>query len=262
MVRSFTYSALVLRVRPSGEANRDAYFLTAEEGILRATVFGGPKSRLRAHVAPFHRGTLWVYHDPVRDSRKVSDFDVQSWRPGIRELYERSMAAAAAAETILASHGGGGSWAQALSMADRTLEALEGADESCCTRIFIHFLWNWIDLLGLRPELNRCASCACEAAGDGLLWYARHEGVLLCPSCAGLPGVFEAPKGAFAGPEHLLPLGPGARRWLGAVQDLAPSLLARYTLDDASLGQAKALTTELLAAALGKRLISWDWKSG
>ncbi|MDR2104051.1 MAG: recombination protein O N-terminal domain-containing protein, partial [Treponema sp.] len=81
MNRSFTYSALVLRVRSSGESNREAFFLTAEEGLIRATVFGGPKSKLRSHVAPFHRGTLWVYHDPIRDSRKVTDFDVQSWRP-------------------------------------------------------------------------------------------------------------------------------------------------------------------------------------
>jgi DNA repair protein RecO (recombination protein O) len=262
MVRSFTYSALVLRVRPSGDANREAYFLTAEEGLLRATVFGGPKSRLRAHVSPFHRGTLWIYHDPVRDSRKVTDFDVQSWKPGIRELYERSAAAAAIAETILAAHGGGGSWVEALTLADGALAALEEADESCCTRIFIHFLWNWLDLLGLRPEPNRCASCACEAAGDGLLWYSRREGVLLCPSCAGFSGHAERSAPSSARPEDLLPLGPGLRRWLGAVQDLRPSLLGRYTLDQASLGQGKILVTELLAAALGRRLVSWEWKTG
>ncbi|MDR1286997.1 MAG: recombination protein O N-terminal domain-containing protein, partial [Treponema sp.] len=114
MARSFIYSALVLRVRSSGESNREAFFLTAEEGLVRATVFGGPKSKLRAHVAPFHRGTLWVYHDPVRDSRKVSDFDVQLWRPGIRESYERTMAASSLAETILAAYGGGGGWSGGL----------------------------------------------------------------------------------------------------------------------------------------------------
>ncbi|MDR2484736.1 MAG: recombination protein O N-terminal domain-containing protein, partial [Treponema sp.] len=54
MARSFTYSALVLRVRPVGESNREAWFLTPEEGVLKAAVFGGPKSKLRAHIAPFH----------------------------------------------------------------------------------------------------------------------------------------------------------------------------------------------------------------
>jgi DNA repair protein RecO (recombination protein O) len=112
--------------------------------------------------------------------------------------------------------------------------------------------------------LNRCASCACEAAGDGLLWYIKREGILLCPSCAGLPGILEQPAGplSFAGREDSLPLGPGARRWLWAVRNLAPSLLVRYTLDESSLSQAKALTTELLTAALGRRLMSWDLKNG
>ena len=93
MSRNFSYSVLTLRVRPSGESNREAWFLSAEEGIFKATVFGGPKSRLRSQVAPFHQGRLWIYHDPVKDSRKVTDFDVSSWRPGLRELYERVMAA-------------------------------------------------------------------------------------------------------------------------------------------------------------------------
>jgi len=48
MSRSFTYTAQILSVRSSGESNRDATILTAEEGIIRATVFGGPKSKLRA----------------------------------------------------------------------------------------------------------------------------------------------------------------------------------------------------------------------
>ncbi|GHT89959.1 hypothetical protein FACS1894137_19330 [Spirochaetia bacterium] len=154
MPRLFTYSALILRVRPSGESNREAWILTAEEGILRATVFGGPKSKLRAYVEPYHGGTLWIYRDPERDSRKITDFDVQSWNPGIRERYERSAAAAAIAETILAAYGGGGPWQHAFTLADASFGALETADEPCCARIFIHFLWHWADILGIRPDLD------------------------------------------------------------------------------------------------------------
>ncbi|GHV74903.1 hypothetical protein AGMMS49940_22050 [Spirochaetia bacterium] len=154
MARLFTYSALILRVRPSGESNREAWMLTPEEGILRATVFGGPKSKLRAHVEPYHGGKLWIYRDPVRDSRKISDFDVQSWKPGIRESYERSTAAAAIAETILAAYGGGGPWEHAFTLADASLEALGLADEPCSVRIFIHFLWQWTEILGIRPDLD------------------------------------------------------------------------------------------------------------
>jgi DNA repair protein RecO (recombination protein O) len=248
VARTFTYAALVLRVRPSGESNREAWFLTAEEGILRATVFGGPKSKLRAHAAPFNRGTLWIYHDPVRDSRKVTDFDVRSWRPGIRERYERSAAASAVVETILAAHGGGGDWPAALNLADETLEALAEAEETLCPRILLRFLWNWADILGCRPDPGRCASCACEAPADGVLWYIRREGTLLCPSCAErTPGAGER-----------LPVGPGARRWLEAAESPDLSLFTRYAPDAASFGQAKTLVTEVLAGAFGTRLSGWD----
>jgi DNA repair protein RecO (recombination protein O) len=216
MARLFTYSALILRVRPSGESNREAWMLTPEEGILRATVFGGPKSRLRAHVEPYHGGTLWVYRDPVRDSRKITDFDVRSWKPGIRESYERSAAAAAIAETILAAYGGGGPWDQAFTLADASFGALETADEPCCARIFIHFLWHWAEILGIRPDLD-------ETEGDAT------------------------------------PLGPGARRWLRAVRDLAPSQMSRYTLDGVSVRQARAFVTGIVGEALGKWLGTWDF---
>jgi DNA repair protein RecO (recombination protein O) len=247
MPRSFTYTALVLRVKPSGESNREAWFLTSQEGILRATVFGGPKSRLRSHVAPFHQGLLWIYHDPVRDSRKVSDFDVRLWRPGLRERYERAVAASAVLETILASHGGGGAWGRALELAGGALDALEGADEKTCGRVLIHFLWNWADVLGVRPDIKTCASCACEAEPDEVLLFSPGEGMFFCPPCSGA-----------AGDENLFAVGPGARRWLLAVQDLDASALSRLTLDEVSRGQAKALVTAILSEALGKRLSSWD----
>jgi DNA repair protein RecO (recombination protein O) len=253
MTRSFTYNALVLRVKPSGESNREAWFLTAEEGILRATVFGGPKSKLRAYVAPFHQGTLWVYHDPVRDSRKVSDFDVRLWRPGLRESYDRAMGADAVAETILSSHGGGGAWGHALELAGGSLDALENADEKTCGRILIHFLWNWADVLGVRPDIKTCASCACEARPDEVLWYDPREDGLFCSDCVDRTGA----GGLFS-------VGPGARRWLLAVQDLDASalsrgLLSRLTLDEVSRGQAKALAVAVLAGAIGKHLPTWDF---
>ncbi|MFP3042883.1 recombination protein O N-terminal domain-containing protein [Treponema primitia] len=227
-MRLFTYSALILRVRSSGESNREAWILTSEEGILRATVFGGPKSKLRAHVEPYHRGTLWIYRDPVRDSRKITDFDVQSWKPGIRESYERSAAAAAIAETVLAGYGGGGSWEEAFNLADASLGALETADEPCCTRIFIHFLWHWAEILGIRPDLDETNANACEGRENGISWDT----------------VF---------------LGPGARRWLAVVRDLDPAQMTRYTLDGVSVRQARAFVTNILGDVLGKRLGTWDF---
>jgi DNA repair protein RecO (recombination protein O) len=261
MPRTFIYQALILKTTASGESNRDAWLLTDGEGILRATVFGGPKSKLRAHVSPFNSGTLYLYRDPVRDSRKVSDFDVQSWRPGLRELYERAMAADAVADTILASHGGGGNWETALTLANSSLDALEEADERTTSRVFIHFLWNWANFLGLRPDLDAPLGSLgnnprpCEAPPDRLLWFDRLEGVFRTgPADKALLGR------AVTGPGNsFLPLGPGAWRWLLAVQDQNPAQLARISADQVSLAQARAVVTALMTDILGRELSTWNF---
>jgi len=234
--RSFSSPALVLRVRASGESNREAVFLSSEEGLLNATLFGGPKSRLRSHVSPFNSGILWIYRDPAKDFRKVSDFDVQSWRPGLRELYERSSTASLIAGAILNGHGGGGAFGEALALANKTLDALESADEGCCERILIHFMWNWAGLLGNRGgDLRYCASCACESSSDAVIWFIPGEG-FICKKCASQNSqAFNKSEGNSA------VLGPGARAWLLAVENKNPSELKRLLPDAASLKELKTL---------------------
>jgi len=182
MSRNAVYSALVLRSRPSGESNNEVSLLTAEEGIIRATVFGGPKSKLRSHAAPYNSGQVWIYRDPAKEYGKLNDFDVHSWRPGLRELYERTMAAAGVAESVLYTHGGGGDWDSALKLTVSTLDALENANEELCERLLVHFLWRWAHFLGLQPHIESCGSCGDRADGHPL-WYSAREGVVLCGNC-------------------------------------------------------------------------------
>jgi DNA repair protein RecO (recombination protein O) len=155
-------------LRPCGESNREAFFLASETGVTRAYVYGGPKSRLRSSVSPFHSGDLYLYRGPARDSAldrgKVTDFDVKKWRPGIRESYDRSMAAAAIADTILASFGGGCDWAEALEQANASLDALDNADSSGVSRVFIHFLRNWAELTGAGANSAITSAGMSEAA--------------------------------------------------------------------------------------------------
>jgi len=247
MSRTAVYSALVLRNRKSGESNCEVSLLTAEEGIIKATVFGGPKSKLRAHSAPYNSGQVWIYRDKAKDYGKLSDFDVQSWRPGLRELYERTMAAGAVAETILCTHGGGGDWGTAMKLAVSALDALEGANEELCPRLLVHFLWRWAHFLGIQPHIEECAACGDRADGAPL-WFSASEGSVLCAACAP-----EAENRA------LSPINPGCRRWLAAVGMQEPAVLHRFSLDNRSFLEAKSLTAAVLAGALGKHLASWDW---
>jgi len=275
MSRNAVFSALVLRSRPSGESNNEISLLTAEEGIIRVTVFGGPKSKLRSHAAPYNSGQVWIYRDPAKDYGKLSDFDVHSWRPGLRELYERTMAAAGAAETVLYTHGGGGDWGSALKLAVSTLDALENANEELCERLLVHFLWRWAHFLGLQPHIESCASCGDRADGRPL-WYSAREGVVLCGNCvpradedesALSPKIELCPQKSSSVPKNralspvpgFLQFNPGCRRWLSTAGQIDPAFLNRYSMDNKSFHEAKSLATAVLTAALGKRLASWDW---
>ncbi|MDR2467389.1 MAG: recombination protein O N-terminal domain-containing protein [Spirochaetaceae bacterium] len=212
MSRFKTEDALVLRTRACGESNREAFFLTGGQGIIRAIVYGGPKSKLRAMVSPFHSGVVYLYHDPVRDSYKVSDFDVRFWHPGIRENYERTMAAGALCETILAGHGGG-FWREALDLACAVFAALEDAGTELCSSIVVYFLWKWAELLGVRPEFPRNAALSYSSA----------------------------------------------IRWLYTLEPLELSALNNHIPDGGTLCTAKNLCMDILAAAFGRRLPSWNW---
>lgn len=251
MSRTLIREVLVLSVRASGEANREATLLSAEEGILRATVFGGPKSKLRAHIAPFHSGRMWLYHDPVRDSLKVTDFDVRSWRPRIRELLERSWAASAVMDTIRSSHGGGGSWPEALFLAGETLDAIELADAEGAASVLVRFLWKWADLLGGRPEMDACGACACRLADDEVVWYFRRETAFRCRRCATSISGDPDTSARFA-------VSGAARNWLRKTDVLDARGCLETAADPAASAQAKRLATEVLAEALGRRLASWD----
>jgi len=260
MSRTAVLSALVLRTRPSGESNNEVFLLTEEEGIIRATVFGGPKSKLRAFASPYNSGQVWIYRDKAKDYTgslsyaKLSDFDVRSWRPGLRELYERTMAAAAVSETILASHGGGGEWGTALQLAAETLDALENADDELSARLFVHFLWRWCAFLGIQPHIESCSGCAGER-DDAPLWFDVREGAVLCANCAAMNSNLRFGEQQ----PGLLKLNPGCRKWFSVTGELEPSLISRYSMDHKSFSEAKALVCSVLSGVLGKKLASWDW---
>jgi DNA repair protein RecO (recombination protein O) len=248
MSRTATYSALVLRNRLSGESNSEVTLLTAEEGIIKTTVFGGPKSKLRSHSAPYNSGKVWIYRDPAKNYRKLSDFDVDSWRPGLRELYERTMAASAVIETVLSTHGGGSNWEIALELAISVLNALENANEELCSRLFVHFLWRWVAFLGIQHHLECCIMCGKE--GNSTLWYSISESTVLCEACQTHHSQTNS---------QLIKLNSGSCRWLTVTGQIEPAFLHRYSTDNKSFSEIKALTTAVLAETLGKRLVSWDW---
>ncbi|GMO43281.1 MAG: hypothetical protein Ta2B_23800 [Termitinemataceae bacterium] len=229
MNRFFNCRGIVLRQRAYGESNREGYFLTPDYGMLRCTVYGGPKSKLRSIVSAFHSGILYAYHDPVRDTYKVQDFDVQAWRMGLRENYERTMTAMAICETVLAGHSGAGNWQDAYTLTTKSLDALETAVESTAKRIFVHFLWNWAQLLGIIPDYAK----EVEDADLSNITHSLH-------------------------PIHQSSTHIAALNWLKVSAELDPSILYRLDDDPAAIEAAKNHCMKIIANSLGYSVKSWS----
>ena len=66
MQRSYYTKAIVLNLKETGENNNSVTLLTPDKGIVYATLYGGPKSKLRSLVAQWHSGTVWLYDNPEK----------------------------------------------------------------------------------------------------------------------------------------------------------------------------------------------------
>ncbi len=178
-MRSWSSPAIVLSLSAFGEANREAAVLTEERGLVRAAVFGGPKSRLRAAASPYHSGRMWFYTDPVKKTTKVSDFDVEKWREGIRESLIKTWSAALCAEVVLRSQGIS-DWR----LVNGFLDGINLCNEDACEPALIRFLWRIIVASGLRVDIEACARCGKAAGSADIIWYIPVEDGCACEECA------------------------------------------------------------------------------
>lgn len=186
--RSWSTQALVLSLSSFGEGHREALLLTEDNGLIRAAVFGGAKSKLRALVSPYQSGTIWLYSDPVKKSNKITDFDVSAYRQGIRENLVRTWSAALCTEIVTRSHGIA-DWR----LVNAFLDGISISDENDCRRGLLRFLWRLLVAAGINPDIDCCARCGepISSAGisggkaeNGLVYYSPHEDACVCLRCA------------------------------------------------------------------------------
>ncbi len=270
--RNLVYEALALRSRESPAGDRILCLMTAEAGIQDVFVFGGPKSKLRSLASPYTAGRAFVYFDPPRDFRKLSDFEARESFSGLRESLRKLWAAALVAEFLMKTSGGGGDFPLVLDLALETLRGLESLPEEKADYPAILFLWRMIALLGLMPDPGSCASCGAELAEGLPKRHAFAAGGFLCPDCARA----EAERGSFAAeagggyasgayasggagrgglaareaPDSgIIPISAGAARWLERAASLPFAEALGVGLDAPSLAGLKRLAFGLARRA-------------
>jgi DNA repair protein RecO (recombination protein O) len=272
--RNLVLEALVIRARESPAGDRVLTLMTAESGLADVFVFGGPKSKLRSLAAPYASGRAFVYLDPVKDFRKLSDFEVRDSYPGLRDELGKLWAAGLVAELLIKTSGGGGDYPAVLRLALDCLAALDRAERPDYPLVL--FLWRFVALIGLGPDPSTCVSCGVALAMGGA--YSAHAEGFLCPACARRaareaaastppsgepswsalsPGDGPAPVGG-----RLVLLSAGALRWLERSEGSSFAEALRAEVEESSLAALKALAFDLARRAAEVPLASFTLGAG
>lgn len=249
MNRSKNTEAVILSLRSSGENNTAVILLTPEEGILYATLYGGPKSRLRSYVTQWNRGQIWLYSNPEKNQIKISDFEVkkyhESFQTNLFKFYAASLASELAIKTRAA-----GSPSLCFRLLNGFLDGMELCNEEQSRLGLIRFLWRFLELLGIQPPVHACGSCGRSFldknfsqegfATEGKSYYNINENNFICSDCG---------QGNFS-------LNNSALQYLAALSVLSPAEARKLQISKEGFEQIKDILFFLIENSLEGKLSS------
>lgn len=250
------FQAVVLSIRQSGENNRAVTLLTETEGIITATLFGGPKSKLRSLVSQFNRGKIYLYRDESKRTCKITDFDVNSYHPSFNENLFKTYAASFAAEIIIKTRCAG-SPSQSFYLYNGLLDGMELSDENNSRLGLIRFLWRYLGILGVRPSAALCCQCGKsfltgKIGDDDIEWnvsYSESDNGFVCNDCLPIN-------------DGRLVLSRKSLTYLEATALLAPKDVRTIQIGTKTLIEMRNLSYTLIENACGVKLLSLQSGSG
>ena len=245
--RNKTTQAIILTVRLQGENNRIVQVLTPEDGILSLVLYGGPKSRLRSLVQPFNSGTLFYYSDEAKKQRKISDFDVRNCHLTFRTNLFKMWAADLAAEIIIKTKCGGDS-ESAFTLLKAVTDGMDAVDEEEARLGLLRFLWRYIGLLGVQPEIKDCVLCKGFLLGEEkkntLMVYSSVYSGFICADCLKKEGAIQEENGGYF-------LDTDGATYLAAINELKPGKVRSISIKESSANYLKRFLFYLIDREAG-----------
>ena len=235
MNRSYYTKAIILNLKETGESNNSVTLITPDKGIVYATLYGGPKSKLRSLVAQWHSGTVWLYDNPEKKQTKISDFEVENYHTSFGQnlfkMYAASLAAELAIKTKCA-----GSNEQCHTLLQGFLDGMELCDEEQSRLGLIRFLWRYLELMGVQPDATVVGVFAPESNS----YYNRIE------NC------FEEDSDG----QYNIPVSRDALNYLASITLLQPSQVRLLKISKETYEELKQLVFFLLESNIETELNS------
>lgn len=251
MGKSIVVNGTIIQVHPLGEKNFLLQILTIERGIISATLYGGPKSRLKSLASEWNGGILYLSEEKNGNFLKLNDFDVkkyhETFRTDIFKMWAASLAAEIAIKTKCAD-----SPEECYEIFSGFIDGLELCQtKEAGQKGLIRFLWRYLKILGLQPDASSCSQCGTsffarnlssnniEYNRDGAN-YLPMENSFVCTNCIQENTPFF--------------LDIDAIQYLGAVSSLKPAQARIFPLSKQGAGQLKELLLFLCKNACGIQL--------
>lgn len=254
-MRNISKEALILTVKPQGEANRLVTYITKDEGICTSLLYGGPKSKLRSLVSPWNFGILYLYNDESKNSSKITDFDVKKYHLSFRESLLKTMASNVASELVLNTKCAG-SPEECFTLLNGFLDGLDFLGEEHAKTGLIRFLWRYLSLLGIQPPFFSCVKCE-KAFFSGNLtqnnveyksggaFYSQSENGFICEDC--FRNIYDSSEKQF-----LSKISSKSVVYLEATTLLEPSVSRNMILTPIEIEELKDFVFKLITLGAGK----------
>ncbi len=207
MERNLTSDAIVLTHRRWGDLHRLVTLLSPELGIFDAVAYGARKGKLAGGIEPGTLGTVYLYHNPTRKEYSLVDVQPLYTVEHIRDDLPRLYAGQTMTELALRMHGG--DYAKLYEELGSALILLESG-EADTRLILIQYIWRFIAIMGLDPDMAYCPICSAAYGDQEILSFNTGLHTPCCAHC-----------GDVDSESYELALGPGARRYLTLTRTLA-----------------------------------------
>ena len=245
MTRNLKAPALVLKINPVGENHRGLSLLVKGEGLLRPLAFGArsKRSTLRASAVPYNSGMADLHFDGAKNQWRLVSFDACNTHEGLREDLDRFYTASTWAEILLKTHGAGEDSAILFDLASSAFSLLSNCISGDEKRLNTGFLWSFLGIEGVQPDLEHCGRCGKALVIGGEDGPARFmpDGLLVGPECS----------------ESRWPVLPdGARRWLAAISGKPLERAVKVGLPVSALSSAENWLLTIIQTLLERPLRS------
>jgi DNA repair protein RecO (recombination protein O) len=183
-VASYPLRALVLRKTKLGEADLIINLLAEDGRHVRAVAKGArrTKSKFGARVEPYSVLDLLLHTG--RTLEIVVEAEIVRSHEGLRVDLDRMACAAVVADLLDKASVEGQTDDRLFGLACATLDAMETVEPAHLFAVTLAFLAKAMAMLGYRPQLHACATCARDAEGGST--FSLEAGGVLCPVCGAM----------------------------------------------------------------------------